>query len=594
MSPARVHSLRLPFAPAPAVPTRLSAAIFGAKAMAHRTRRSMRDLLARPPRLDQVHAADFSVVLAESRSPLWSDSRFAERQFQLGKVHNLRRAVRALDRLLLPAGEAFSFWRHVGRPSRRRGFVTGRMLQQGCLVPSTGGGLCQLSNALYQAAIASNCLIVERHAHSRRVPGSAAALGNDATVAWNYVDLRFRARAPLLIEARLTCDELVVRFVGRDAARATGQAGEQTTPSDMLSSLAASCGTCERTECFRHERTPGDQTGRTAYLVDECWPEFRDYVRRSRNGGDVLGIPLDGSRWGLRRYAWEIEGFAKVGTAPLATLARSLASRRVAEGPARRKAELEGAARLARRLARALTPDVTEVCVAQSLLPFLWHDGHLGGRKFSVLLSRLPMHLLHARLDAIAAAHPDRPSLADFRAPEWTIEAEREALAHANRIVTPHAELADLFDAKALRLDWHRPAVAPPARDKAASRCIAFPGPTIARKGAFEVRRVARDLELDVMLLGSELEGPGFWDGVRVHRPAAETGPHGWLDRVAAVVQPAMFEARPNHLLAALAADVPVIATSGCGLPTQPGVTIVPHDDPQALRDALRQVLWRR
>src|SRR5262249_38951602 len=173
---------------------------------------------------------------------------------------------------LVPQGETFSFWRQLGRPSRRRGFVTGRMLQQGCLVPATGGGLCQLSNALYQAALASGCEIVERHAHSRRVPGSAAALGRDATVAWNYVDLRFRARAPLLIEARLTRDELVIRFRGRKHAR-PATATEQTIAAFAPPS-AATCGTCEQTTCFRHERVAPQARGRTAYLLDECWPEF--------------------------------------------------------------------------------------------------------------------------------------------------------------------------------------------------------------------------------------------------------------------------------------------------------------------------------
>ena len=93
------------------------------------------------------------------------------------------------------------------------------------------------------------------------------------------------------------------------------------------------------------------------------------------------------------------------------------------------------------------------------------------------------------------------------------------------------------------------------------------------------------------MLLGSELEGPGFWDGVRVHRPAADTGPHAWLDHVAAVVQPAHVEERPRYLLAALAAGVPVIATAACGLAPQPGLTIVPRDNPDALAAAIRSEL---
>jgi hypothetical protein len=575
----------------PAVPTRLSAAVFRAKVMVHRARRGWRDLVAGPRQLKQVDAPDFPVPLGEARSALWSDTRLAERRYQLGKVHNLRRGVRALDRVVVPAGETFSFWAQVGRPSRHRGYVTGRMLQQGCLVPATGGGLCQLSNALYQAALASNCLIVERHAHSRTVPGSAAALGRDATVAWNYVDLRFRAREPLLIEARLTHEELVIRFRGRDGAW-PAPAPEQPVPAAVPPQIAATCATCDRTACFRHERAAGKaQAGRTAYLLDECWPEFRAYVRRSRRPSDAIGIPLDGSRWRLARYRWDVGGFGKVATAPLAALTRAVAVRRLKDqAPARRAAELRGAARLARRLSRMLSADVTDVCVAQSLLPFLWRAGHLGGRRFSVLLARAPMHLIHARLDAAAAAHPERASLTDFRAPDWIVAAEREALAQAERIVTPHAELADLFHDRALRLDWQVPPIGPARRDPAA-KCIAFPGPTIARKGAFEVREVARALGLEVMLLGSDLEGPDFWDVVRVHRPAA-TG--RWLDRVAAVVQPAQFEERPRHLLAALAAGVPVIATAGCGLAPRAGLTIVPYGDPTALAAAVRETLERR
>jgi hypothetical protein len=66
-----------------------------------------------------------------------------------------------------------------------------------------------------------------------------------------------------------------------------------------------------------------------------------------------------------------------------------------------------------------------------------------------------------------------------------------------------------------------------------------------------------------------------------------ESGDVGWLDRVAAAVQPAHVEERPRHLRAALAAGVSVIATAACGLAAQPGLTLVPANDPQALREAL-------
>ena len=83
-----------------------------------------------------------------------------------GKIHNLRLAIRRIDGLEIPAGGIFSFWQQIGRATRRRGFVKGRELREGCIIPNIGGGLCQLSNALYDAALQANFEIVERHAHT--------------------------------------------------------------------------------------------------------------------------------------------------------------------------------------------------------------------------------------------------------------------------------------------------------------------------------------------------------------------------------------------------------------------------------------------
>lgn len=569
-------------------PTRLSGLLFRLKATVHQAERAWQDRADTPRRLVREAPGAFPVLLGESRSPLWSDEREAERAHQLGKVQNLRRALRDLHRLHLPAGEVFSFWRQIGRATRRRGYETGRMLQQGCLVPAIGGGLCQLSNALYDAALQSGCEIVERHAHSRIVPGSRAAEGRDATVAWNYIDLRFRAGQPLLIEAMLDREALILRFFGE--AGSSARAGATPAPVSQGRPEARSCASCADTACHRHEKAPAIASrGRTAYLLDENWPEFRGYVRRAHRREDVLGIPLDGGRWNLPRYRWDTSGFGRVGTAPLQTLSRALTARRLqAQGPARLMAQLSQAQALARRLSRLLTAEVSDVCVAQSLLPYLWREGHLGARGFRVLMTRLPMVELQRHLDAAAGLHPQRPSLADFRAPAWLVEAEAEALAAADVVITPHAEIARLFGDRALHLEWQLPGGAAPGR-KVLPRRVAFPGPTIARKGAHELRAAIQGLDIELMPLGSELEGAGFWRGVRLAARPVERA--GWLAQVAAVVQPAIVEDQPRPLLMALAAGIPVVATPACGIAPRHGLTIVPAGNAEALRLALMQVL---
>ena len=151
-------------------------------------------------------------VIAESKSKLWSNNQGAELKLEAGKVHNLRMALRRLNGVEIPAGRAFSFWSQVGLPVRWKGYARGRELREGCIIPSVGGGLCQLSNALYDAALSAGFEILERHAHSKVIPGSLAEVGRDATVFWNYVDLRFKSNNPFRIEILMTSDELIVRL----------------------------------------------------------------------------------------------------------------------------------------------------------------------------------------------------------------------------------------------------------------------------------------------------------------------------------------------------------------------------------------------
>lgn len=130
------------------LPTRWQAAFFLARAGVFQLRRALRDAArGRPPLLRReplVRAGE--AILAESHSLLAPSANPAEFVLQAGKTQNLRVAAARLHGLLIPRGASFSFWRHVGRPTRARGFVRGRELREGCIIPSVGGGLCQLSN----------------------------------------------------------------------------------------------------------------------------------------------------------------------------------------------------------------------------------------------------------------------------------------------------------------------------------------------------------------------------------------------------------------------------------------------------------------
>lgn len=563
-------------------PTRWQALLFMAKACLLRLRRRLHDPQGRPVPMRMSDGSAAGRVLAESRSLLYASAAGAEFSLQAGKVQNLRVASRCLHGRVLRAGELFSFWAHVPRPSVRRGFAPGRELREGCVIPNVGGGLCQLSNALYDAALTSGCEIVERHAHSRRLPGSMAAAGRDATIFWNYVDLRFRAPVDCQLEVWLTKSELRLRLRALEAGDASRCLPRAPTPAIAPHSEhpAESCETCGVASCFRNPSAAGlTQQAVTAWLVDAWWPEHDAWMTSHRQHGDTLLTPLDGQRWKAGPYRWNSQGFAVVRSAPRFVLRRSLISRRLAvHGAARQRALLRMDAELAAVYARRIPHTALHVVVSQNLLSFLWQSGALAGRTFDVLMTRLPLAALEAQLDRAAARWPDTSTLADFRADPAVLAAESAALAEARHWITPHREVARLAGPRAILLDWQLPAM----RGHTPGRQIVFPASTLSRKGARELSGAMQSLNAPLTLAGPSLEGAGFWKSIRTQHAGDD-----WLAGAAAVVLPAWVENQPRRLLAALAAGVPVICTPACGLGERPGVTLIPEGDTAALQEVL-------
>jgi hypothetical protein len=566
------------------LPTRWEAILFAGKAWCFRIRRWFHNGFGRRPlRLKRKPLAAAAPAIALSQSPLFPSDVPAERLLQAGKVQNLRVAARYLDGLVIPAGAIFSFWAQMPRPRRRLGFVQGRELREGCVIASVGGGLCQLSNALYDAALKAGCDIVERHAHSRRIEGSMAAQDRDATIFWNYVDLRFRPPVDCQLQVALDRDELKVtlRRLG-SPARTSPPVSRKALPAGPGADLsAASCETCGVVTCFRHESAASRESATsTAWLVDGWWPEFDGYLRENAAPADWLFTPLNSRRLRIGPYHWSSGGFAAVRQAPWLVVSRSLQSRRLAaQGAQRQRALLRMDEALARHYARRLPFTATHLVISQTLLPFLWRDGVLGGRSFDVLMTRLPLEALQTTLDRAAQAWPMSPTLADFRAEPSLLAAEREALAAARYWITPHSKIAKLAGAKARKLDWHIP---PVVSRNANDGAVFFPAGTLGRKGAYELREVARDLDLTLALGGGILEDNEFWNGVPVISTRGDP-----LATASLVVLPAWIEDQPRRLLRAAGAGITVIASDACGLEGVPGVTTVPAGDVPALRNAI-------
>lgn len=132
-------------------------------------------------------------LVAEHRTPLVRPLSGLDPRLQENKVVNLQLAANRLDGLLLDPGTRMSFWKLVGKPSSRRGFLEGLVLSHGRLSEGVGGGLCQMTNLLYWMTLHTPLEVVERWRHSYDVfpdAGRTQPFGSGATCAWPSLDLQ--------------------------------------------------------------------------------------------------------------------------------------------------------------------------------------------------------------------------------------------------------------------------------------------------------------------------------------------------------------------------------------------------------------------
>jgi VanW like protein/Glycosyl transferases group 1 len=581
------------------VPTRLAAASLRLRVWGHVAIRAWCEL--RDARVERHRAAPSLLgasVIAEHRSPLWRDGRDEEFALVAGKVENLRIARRAFDGVVVPAGAVFSFWKQLGRPTRSRGFVEGREIRAGCVVPVVAGGLCQLSNALAACAVECGMTLVERHGHTARIEQHATSGASDATVFWNYVDLRIVAPFDWRLEVEMTGDALVVRMRAAQApGRATAARSIPLVAEKSAAPLARGCLTCDETACYRH---PGEAraptTGTTAVLVGAWTPEFARYLQAHAAEADWF------TPW-MRRArrvagAWAPAQLHAV--AVRASWRRTWLLRRSAgEGGGRQAATMRGQRWLAEAYARRLEPRHAHLIVDQALLLPLARIGALQGRTYDVLMHALPNLEVQRRLDVAAQRWPAAASLRDFREHSAEGEAELRALRAARRLVTPHADVArHLRGDRGVTVDeipWQLPARLP---GRAARRVpstppvVAFPASALARKGALEMAEAMRHLGWRLLVLGTPSTDAGLWCGIEVEHVGYRD--LTWLDRADVVALPAHVEHSPRALLLAVAHGLPVVATACCGLPTSPGMHTLVGDDVASLVAALETAVAAR
>src|SRR5690554_6110026 len=132
------------------------------------------------------------------------------------RVQNIRTAASALHGAVVLPGRELSFNRRVGPRVPEKGYREAPVLYEGELIPGVGGGVCQVSTALYNAWLLAGFPVTKRFNHT--LPVSYVEMGRDAAVVDGGQDLVVTnpLSTPVFVSAHVEADLLTVAVVGKE------------------------------------------------------------------------------------------------------------------------------------------------------------------------------------------------------------------------------------------------------------------------------------------------------------------------------------------------------------------------------------------
>ena len=133
-----------------------------------------------------------------------------------GRKFNIRKALNQINGTKLNKREEFSFNKCVGRRSAENGYKEAKIILDGEFVEGVGGGVCQVSSTLYNAALLAGLNVTASQKHSQRV--SYVKAGFDAMVNYGTSDLVFEnnTESEIYILCVYTPEKITISIYGTD------------------------------------------------------------------------------------------------------------------------------------------------------------------------------------------------------------------------------------------------------------------------------------------------------------------------------------------------------------------------------------------
>ncbi len=228
-----------------------------------------------------------------------------------GRRINVENGASKLDGWVVYPGETFSVAEHLSPISEENGYATGSAYENGQVVDSVGGGVCQIATTLYNALIRAEIKITERSPHSMTV--SYVEPSMDAAIAGDYKDLKFKnnQETPIYLDVVTNGSSITATIFGKETRPANrkiefvSEVVEETDPIVVYKAASDQ-------PIGYQKRTQSPETGYEAHLlkivtvdgVEESNQIFNRSSYKARNAIIMVGTMSDDSdASGAVRYA---------------------------------------------------------------------------------------------------------------------------------------------------------------------------------------------------------------------------------------------------------------------------------------------------
>ncbi|MGV8984523.1 VanW family protein [Clostridium sp.] len=163
-------------------------------------------------------------ILFTHSTPLLRKLKDVDMQLQYNKITNLKLAAKKVNGIVIKPGQILSYWKLIGKPTYRKGYLDGLVLSaDGSFKAGVGGGICQLSNLIYWMTLHTSLTVTERYRHSHDVfpdVNRMQPFGTGATCSYNSLDLQIYngTSSDFQLLVYLTQDSLVGEWTSTEAS----------------------------------------------------------------------------------------------------------------------------------------------------------------------------------------------------------------------------------------------------------------------------------------------------------------------------------------------------------------------------------------